>query len=371
MDTHVGVPTDPGNDPKTKENSGPPQSSWKEPLVHHKPAEADSDGNLILFELTIRVVEKGKKVPSIKLMEHLNQQSGFSLNTLSSKTSTSHSAFFCTKEAREAFHGKSATVANVKVSFERYPPAETQHFVAPPKILSTKMRLISVPPHLPLKSIEKAIEDRIPPYIPGSASFETFASNRNVRNGNLSFFVRGIKPGQPFQYLRVCEYDVLLQNASHPLEPTHTPKISSEDPNPQLPKAKEKKDHVAASPTAPQSSTDTTPTPTPHQTETPDVTMADTFATKKADETKANKREIVSDSEADLEDNGESDPGFTQVENGRKKRRTKAKDKKAKTEQAAKVSPVRKGVSKSVKAKANIPAAPNHQATMDLWLSQQ
>ena len=227
------TPAETVNHPVGSSESQKP-NSWNKPLNHEpKPAKLSQEGDLILFELHVKITDKSKKVPSLKLMEYLDGKSAKSLNTLSSKSATVHHAFFTDEDARDAFHGKNAVINGVNVSFESYPPKQSEHFVAPPKIISTKMRLIALPPHLSLTKIQKAILDKIPSYIVDSASFETFSTNRMVRNGNLSFFVRGIKHGLPFGYLRVDDYDVILQNSTHPLDPSFTLKISSEDKDPE------------------------------------------------------------------------------------------------------------------------------------------
>jgi hypothetical protein len=219
--THDGVHHGeiPNTDSRVEDHNAASSSSWNKPLTHHKPAMKTTDGDLVLYELHVRVVDKNKKVSSVKLMEYLDVNSAKTLSSLITKSSVFHHAYFTTVEGRDSLHNKNAVINGTNVVFEAYPPKNSDHFVPPPKVISTKMRLIALPPHLSLQKVQKAISEKIPSYIMDSASFETFASNRNVRNGNLSFFVRGIKHGLPFQYLRVDGYDVLMQKCHSPLRP--------------------------------------------------------------------------------------------------------------------------------------------------------
>lgn len=367
----------PNSDPRV-ENS----SSWSKPLTHTKPAEKTEDGDLILFELHIRVTDRNKKVPSVKLMEYLDVNSAKTLSSLITKSAVFHQAYFTTLAGRDSLHNKKATINGANVIFEAYPPQNSDHFVPPPKVISTKMRLIALPPHLSLQKVQKAIGEKISSYIADSASFETFSSNRNVRNGNLSFFVRGIKHGLPFQYLRVDGYDVLMQNATHPLDPSFTLKVSSEEEDP-VPAKDQDKNTDKPKPKPKVNTTLTSDSTNPRdaidnifEASIPDNTEMDVDATK----TKPKQsRDIVDDHDDDADGEttaGEVDEGFTKKINRKTKRlaakkakindKDKGKDKDKEKDKQDKVQPVGKKVKKPINA-----ASFSKSGLLTQWLVQQ
>ena len=84
---------------------------------------------------------------------------------------------------------------------------------------------------LPLEIFDKALQERFPEvYIANSAMFETLSECRRLRNGNLTFFVKGIKTGTPFRYLSIKDYDILLENPGSPNPPNTVIPLSSRLP---------------------------------------------------------------------------------------------------------------------------------------------
>jgi hypothetical protein len=114
------------------------------------------------------------------------------------------------------------------------------------------MRLLKVPACLPLSLIENALA-KVKGYLKDSATFETYANDRKVRNGNLTFYVDGLVVGTPWHHLRVDGFDLRMDNPSYPNHPDVTiPTSSASAPIPA--KAKESQPPQASpstNPTAP------------------------------------------------------------------------------------------------------------------------
>lgn len=209
------------------------ENQWESGKLNLTPTKAENDGNgyLILYELRIRVIERGAIIDTNNLMSYLNTNANGNLDALTPKSKFFYVAKFSTSRDRDHFDDmKNALIGKVAVSFEAYPPRNNTQFIAPPKILHTRMRLMNAPLEYPLSIIEDTLIARIPAYIKKTAVFETYAVNRVVRNGHVSFDVAGRLPGIPFQYLRVGEYDVEIRNPKYPML-NLTPKVSSEDPD--------------------------------------------------------------------------------------------------------------------------------------------
>ena len=221
--------------PSQEGSQKPPNGSWTKPL-ETKPREPtrDEKGNLQFFELHVRVTggHPGKPLSSTRLLGHFDKKAANQVHTLCTKTTNTHQLFFFSESDRNHFHEKHEKMGEFTLHMEAYPPMNNPDFKPAPTVISTKFRLMAVPPTLPMDTIERHLKEKLDGYIDNSASYETFTSNRAVRNGNITLYVSRIRVGVPFKYLRIAEHDLLLVNPSAPV-PCLT--LSSEDPTPEGP----------------------------------------------------------------------------------------------------------------------------------------
>jgi len=213
-----------------------------------------SQGNrYVLFELTVRNLSQGKKTTPNQWSTYFQKKVPRAVESLIPKAGGDFSIFFLSKEARDAFHKKEDFVGGAKFAMEAFPPPDAPYWKPAPTIVSTRIRLLKVPALLPLSLIETALT-QVKGYLKESATFETYANDRKVRNGNLTFYVDGLVVGTPWLHLRVDGFDLRMDNPSYPNHPDVTIPISSASA-PAPAKAKEPQPPQAppsTNPTAPQ-----------------------------------------------------------------------------------------------------------------------
>jgi len=244
------------DDAKTSSPPAPPENPWSK-FKEVKYSRELEDDQYKIFELTIRW--KNTPIPSASIIRYFESKVPGALESIVPRSGTQASAFFMAKEPRDMFHLSTDRINSTEVKFESYPPpkVDAPHWKEPPQFTSTRMRLLKIPMRLPLETYEAALKERFPDvYVINSATFETLSECRRLRNGNLTFFVKGIKTGTPFRYLSIRDYDILLENPGSPNPPNTVIPMSSrlpfapiakqsENPLPPQPKASAPKETTA------------------------------------------------------------------------------------------------------------------------------
>jgi hypothetical protein len=208
----------------------PPGSAWNTPLptstLPKTPAEVetDKDGNFKLHELRVRVLDRDKTLPGQRIIAHFQSEKKGSLESLLSKSGYYHAAFFKDLAYRDSLNHTKVKIDGITVKLEAFPPLDNPTWRSAPHVVCTKIRLLQVPPHLPMAKIEAALRLYLPYYINDSAQFETYVSDRSVRNGNVTLYVEKFVRGTPFRFLRVEGLDVAMQNPLRPSVPEDTPR---------------------------------------------------------------------------------------------------------------------------------------------------
>lgn len=181
--------------------------------------EYDENKKLKLFELEARVLtppEKAKLSIS-SLATYFQEAIPGAVDAIQEKRDRVFSVSFFSEKAREFFHSHSTNISRTHVKFERFPPLpeDAPFHQTAPRVYATRMRLLKVPLEVKREEFDKALA-QIPGYIKGSASFETLAKFRNIRNGNLQFFVSGKREGIPACFLNVDGVDCEIVNPTLP-----------------------------------------------------------------------------------------------------------------------------------------------------------
>ena len=214
----------------TSSTPAPSENPWDKFKEAKYSREIDGEQYKI-FELTIRW--KNTPIPPSSMIRFFESKVPGALESIVQRSGTQASAFFMAKEPRDMFHLSTDRINSIEVKFESYPPPQEDapHWKEPPQCTSTRMRLLKIPMKLPLEIFDKALQERFPEvYIANSAMFETLSECRRLRNGNLTFFVKGIKTGTPFRYLSIKDYDILLENPGSPNPPNTVIPLSSRLP---------------------------------------------------------------------------------------------------------------------------------------------
>lgn len=166
-----------------------------------------------LFELRVKLLTKLNKKDSYDFNGVTNQIISLAgEDNIEAVIDNKHycSIFFRNSLSREKI-GKNIMADKLTFQTEIYPPKDPS-FKEPPKILSTRLRLLGLNPSWKLTKIESTLMEKMPFYIKDSAYFETLKNHRKIKNGNLTFFIHGIKTIAPFSHLRIEDQDVKVRH---------------------------------------------------------------------------------------------------------------------------------------------------------------
>ena len=125
------------------------KGSWKTPLsTNPQEPEKDDEGNLKFYELVVRVTggTPGNPLASSRVLGWFDKHSPSQVHTLSTKTTHSHHLYFFKEGARDNFQDKKMKLGDYTLHMEAYPPKNNPDFKAAPTVISTKFRLMAVPP---------------------------------------------------------------------------------------------------------------------------------------------------------------------------------------------------------------------------------